>query len=180
MYMLKEIVYYGLHRILWALLSIPSLRIRRMLLRMCGAKIGHVSIMTGLRVIAPWKLCIDNGSTINSDVLLDCRGGLCIGKNVMIGYRSSIHSMGHKFNKSNFPVFKDSVKINDGVIIYSHCYISPGVTMMENSTLLPCTVLMRTIVDKFEVYAGNPAVLRNKINPDVIRSAVYNKSPLGF
>lgn len=180
MYTIKEMIFYGAHRILWVLLKFPSLNFRRLILSICGADIGRVSFMAGVRVIAPWKLSIGSGTTINSDVLLDCRGGLCIGENVMVGYGTSIHTMGHKYSLTNFPTFKKSVEIHAGTVIYSHCYIGPGVIISKCCTLLPGTFILKGFTKPLEVYAGNPGILVRALDSDLHRGSQYNSSPLGF
>jgi len=180
MFVIKEILFYGAHRILWALMKFPSLKFRQQILIICGANIGKASFMTDVRVIAPWKLTIGYGVTINSNVLLDCRGGLVIGDNVMVGYSTSIHSMGHKYSQASFPVFKRPVEIRSGTIIFSHCYLGPGIIVEKSCTLLPGTFMLRQLTKPYEVYEGNPCVLVRTLEAAVDRGGLYNSSPLGF
>lgn len=180
MYTLKEIIFYGAHRVLWLLMRFPSLKFRKLILSICGADIGRVSFMSGVRVIAPWKLSIGGGTTVNSDVLLDCRGGLFIGENVMVGYGTSIHSMGHKYAQENFPSFKNRVEIQAGTVIFSHCYIGPGVVIGRGCTLMPGTFILKGFTKPYEVYAGNPCALIRTLDGGLNRGSQYNSSPLGF
>ncbi len=180
MYTLKEIIWYGFHRMLWLLLSFPSLYWRRFLLNLFGANVGRVSIMSNLKVIAPWKLEIGNGVTINSGVFLDSRGGICIGDDVMVGYNTAIHSIGHNYHLNGFPVFKKQVNIYKGTIIYSHCYIGPGVSINENCTLLPGTFILKSTSASNQVYTGNPCQLIKTLDVEIDRGPQYNSSPLGF
>ena len=63
-------------------------------------KIGkNVSIHIGVKIIAPWNLKIGNNCTINSSCMIDARGGISISDNVMIGYQSCIHSIGHDYRR---------------------------------------------------------------------------------
>ena len=116
---IKEFIYYLCHRILWLLFLIPSIQTKKIILRICGSKIGkNVSIHIGVKIIAPWNLCIGNNCTINSSCMIDARGGIEIDDNVMIGYKSSLHSIGHRYNEENFPVFINILLIDKNRIIF--------------------------------------------------------------
>lgn len=156
---LKNDVYYLCHRLLWLICNIVFFqRLRRMVLVLCGAKISSdTTILLGVRIICPWKLSLGSGSAINSNCLIDARGHIHIGKNVQIGYDSSIHSMGHKYNVDNFPAFKAPVYIGDNVVIYPKVFINPGSRIEDNVVVHPGSVV-RGVLGKNGVYAGNPIV----------------------
>ncbi len=177
---IKELVYFFCHRILWLLFYIPSIKFRILILRLCGSKIGkNVSIHMGVRIIAPWNLFIGDNSTINSSCMIDARGGLVISSNVMIGYNTAIHSMGHKYKQDGFPTFKSKIDIKENVIIFSHCFIGPGVILNSGCTLLPKTVILSGSVDSGATLLGNPyKILEGKNISD--RGKQFHNSPFGF
>lgn len=177
---IKELVYFFCHRILWLLFYIPSIKLRVLLLRICGAKIGkNVSIHMGVKIIAPWNLSIGNNSTINSSCMIDARGVITISENVMIGYKSSVHSIGHKYKEDDFPVFKAEVNIKNNVIIFSHCFIGPGVLLNSGCTLLPKTVVLSGQFDSGTTLLGNPYKVLDEKNISN-RGKQFHNSPFGF
>lgn len=146
----------------------------------CNAKIGkNVSIHIGVKIIAPWNLKIGDNSTINSSCMIDARGGVTISDNVMVGYKSSIHSIGHNYKKDDFPVFKSNVIIDTDVVIFSHCFIGPGVHLKDGCTLLPTTTVFKGVYDEKSTLIGNPSKVISK-NGDVKRGKQFHNSPLGF
>ena len=176
----KELLYFFCHRIMWLLFYIPSIKLRVLILRLCGAKIGkNVSIHMGVKIIAPWNLLIGNNSTVNSSCMVDARGGVTISDNVMIGYNTAIHSIGHKYKEDKFPVFKSKIDIRKNVIIFSHCFIGPGVVLNTGCTLLPKTTILRGTFDSDTTLLGNPyKILEGKNTAD--RGKQFHNSPFGF
>ena len=111
--------------------------------------------------------------------MIDARGGIIISDNVMIGYNTSLHSIGHKYKEDNFPVFKSKIDIKENVIIFSHCFIGPGVVLNSGCTLLPKTVLLSGSFDSGTTLLGNPyKIIDNKNMSN--RGKQYHNSPFGF
>ena len=100
--------------------------------------------------------------------MIDARGGISISDNVMIGYQSSIHSIGHNYREDKFPVFKSAVKIDSDVVIFSHCFVGPGVHLKYGCTLLPTTTVFKGVYDERSTLIGNPCKVINK-NGNVVR-----------
>jgi acetyltransferase-like isoleucine patch superfamily enzyme len=97
----------------------------------------------------------------------------------MIGYQSSIHSIGHNYKENNFPVFKSAVKLDSDVVIFSHCFIGPGVHLKDGCTLLPATTVFKGVYDEKSTLIGNPSKVISK-NGDVKRGEQFHNSPFGF
>lgn len=180
-YFIKENLYYIFHRFLWLLLLIPSVGFRRVLLNLCGANIAHhVSILLGVKILAPWRLVIKSGTTVNSSVLLDARGGLTIGRNCQVGYGSKIHSMGHSVKSSNFSAIKNGVNIKDNVVIFSESYIGPGTNIGKNVIIYPRTVIFgKHSIEDHSRICGNPY---KHLSPSTtnLSDSKFNNSPLGL
>lgn len=154
---IKENIYFLSHRIFWLALLIPSNSLRIFFLKITGAKIGkNVSILSNVKIIAPWNLTIGMNSTINSNSIIDCRGKINIGSNTMIGRNVSIHSVGHSYNDPHFSYKKGIVTIEKGAIIYPYCFIGPNIKIGEFSVVLPNSWVNKNI-NKNEIVSGNPA-----------------------
>jgi putative colanic acid biosynthesis acetyltransferase WcaF len=175
----KENIYFFFHRILWLSLYFPSIKIRRLLLIMFGAKVDkNVSLLIGLKVIAPWKLSLGSNTTINSNVTLDCRGGVKIGNNVMIGRNSSIHSVGHSYKSNGFIYFESNVNIDDDVLIYPNVFIGPSICISKGTVVLPNS-WVKNNTNEYDVICGVPAIKLENIKRKVDYTS-YNPSIFGI
>lgn len=109
-------------------------------------------------------LKIGKNTIINSDVILDRRGGLIIGSNVNISREVAIYTGGHEIDSSGFAYYSSSVIINDYVWIGTRAMIMPGVTIGEGAVILPGAIVTHDC-EPYTVYAGIPAKkirMRNK------------------
>lgn len=165
---IKNDIYYFFHRIFWVFYNLCIFQsLRKYLLRLTGVNISdNVNLLMGVRIIAPWKLKISSGSCINSNCLIDARGGIEIGLNTQIGYGCSIHSMGHKYSVDGFPVFKQNVRIGSNVILFPNVFINPGTTISDGAIVLPGSVVHGFLLEN-GVYGGNPAkfIKENLVEP---------------
>jgi putative colanic acid biosynthesis acetyltransferase WcaF len=173
----KENLYYLAHRIIWLLLLFPSVSIRIGILKIFGAKISNnVSILSGVKIIEPWRLCIGEHTTINSNVLLDCRGEVSIGSFTMIGRETSIHSVGHSYKDKLFKYYKGKVYVGNNVIIYPNVFIGPKIYIAEGTVVLPNSWVQKS-TELNDVVAGVPA---KKVNTNTTNSYKSHFNPSIF
>src|SRR5689334_883343 len=65
----------------------PYAALKRFLLNLAGAQIGHnVHIYPGVRIFVPQGLTIGNNVSISSYTIITTAGTVTIGNNVLIGY----------------------------------------------------------------------------------------------
>lgn len=79
-----------------------------------------------------------------------------IGNNVTIAHESSIYTLGHDVDNPNFPTKGRNVEIKDNAVLFAGSKIMPGVTIGENSVILPYSIVTKS-VPKNEIWGGNPA-----------------------
>lgn len=100
-----------------------------------------------------------------SNALFNTRSGkIIIGRNVMFGHECQILAGKHADNYSDPLKFKPTIenaidfdiRIEDGVWLTSRVIVIGGVTVGQNSTVLPGSVVMRDIPPNC-VAGGNPA-----------------------
>jgi len=123
----------------------------------CRMRIGErSSIHRHCRIYQPDCITIGDNSVINYGVLLDGRGGLCIGDNVSISDGTVILTLEHDVDDPAFNLRPGPVHIHDDVFIGSCARILPGVTLGEGSVIGVGAVVTRD-VDPYTVVCGVPA-----------------------
>jgi len=138
----------------------PSIRLRKLIYRIMGAKIGkHCTLHIGTQIRSPYYLEICEGSIIGDNTMLDARNHLKIGKNVVLASNVSIYTMQHNHRDPSFGCKFDrdmSVQLDDRVWIGSNVTILPGVHIGEGAVCCAGCVVTKD-VEPFAVVAGVPA-----------------------
>lgn len=136
---------------------VPGSFLRGVLLNAIGCSIGKsVGLHPRIRFTWPGRIEIGDDSTINFGVFLDSRGGLSIGRHVMIGHHCSLYTATHDLDSGDFRTLKRPVVVGDWVVIFPHALIMPGVKISEGAVVLPGSVVVKD-VPPFTVVGGNPA-----------------------
>lgn len=126
-------------------------------LRLKGVSIGKgVKIYGKIIIKYPRNLKIGNYTTINDGVLLNCKGGILIGKHCRISSNSQLHSTGLSIDE--FPRVHKSKKIilEDNVWLGSSSVVTKGVVIGKNSTVGALSLVNKNI-DPSSFYGGIPA-----------------------
>lgn len=132
----------------------------------CGCKINYVTQgFKGVKIMSAngdfSKFKIDVTSHLKSDTIIECSGGITIGKYFHPGRGLTIFSANHNYkNAKKIPydevVIEKPVIIKDFVWIGANVTISPGVTINEG-----CIVASGSVVSKnvsfCAIVGGNPA-----------------------
>lgn len=149
-------------RILRTLPGRTSQRLRIIVLRAAGAKIGrNVILAQGVRVIGPECLQIADDASVARDSVLDARGGLLLQQGALIGFESIILTSTHNSEVIGQPVhsqgmFKKEVTIGPYTWIGARCIVQPGVKIGANVIVGSSAVVTKDLLDG-AIYAGIPA-----------------------
>jgi len=125
--------------------------------RLKGVSIGKgVKIYGKIIIKYPKNLKIGDYSTLNDGVLLNCKGGISIGKHCRLSSNSQLHSTGLSIDE--FPRTHKSKKIilKDNVWLGSSSVVTMGVVIGENSTVGALSLVNKNI-DPSSFYGGIPA-----------------------
>lgn len=136
---------------------VPSHRIRQAVLRMWGARIGRESaIFRGTTVLGIEGIRIGEACVVGFRCLLDGRGGLTIGDNVVIA--SDVHFIaGHHLpNSPDFGYVLEPTVVEDHVWIASRSTVLEGVTLGRGAVVAACS-LVRTSIEPMQISGGVPA-----------------------
>ncbi len=159
--------------ILWYLFGSPliqsrwivSSRLRVLLLRAFGARIGREVVMrkAGLDVKFPWKLEIGDNTWIGANVKIDNLAAVRIGANVVVSNDVYLCTGNHDYSDPHMRLFVQPVALQDGCWVAVRAVVCPGVTVGEGAVLAAGSVANRN-VPPFEIHGGNPAVFVRRRN----------------
>jgi putative colanic acid biosynthesis acetyltransferase WcaF len=144
---------------------IPSHTLRQAYLRLFGATIGKdSSIFRGTTILDIANLQIGEACSIGFRCMLDARGGITIGDNVVLA--SDVHIIGgyHDHNDPAFTPILEPCVIEDYVWVASRSTILSGVTLGRGAVVGGCS-MVRGDVGPLEVVAGVPAKVRSMRDP---------------
>lgn len=156
---------------------IPSHTVRLWVLRLWGAEIGRdTSILMGTTVLGIENLRIGDRTTIGSRCLLDARGSLTIGNNVVVA--SDVHFVGggHDINSPEFTAWRVPIVIEDYAWIASRATVV-AVTVGRGAVVGACA-LVRENVPPLTVVGGVPSKPIGTRNPDALRYSGRFRPPL--
>ena len=136
---------------------IPFWSWRRCLLRLAGMKFGEGSfIMKRNYFMNANLISIGKHSHVNTQCILDGRGGITIGSSVSISHRVNIMTGSHDYKSTNFQgIFKP-------IVIEDYAWIGVGATILQGVTIgRGAVVCAGAVVTKdvpaYAVVAGVPA-----------------------
>lgn len=131
---------------------------RNGLLRCFGAKIGRqVHIDPSARIFIPWNIEIDDWSSIGFDTLIYNLGMVSIGRNVTISQRAHLCAGSHDYRRSDLPLVKATMRIDDSAWICADAFVGPNVLIAEGAIVGARAVAMKN-VPPWTIVAGNPAL----------------------
>jgi acetyltransferase-like isoleucine patch superfamily enzyme len=104
--------------------------------------------------------------SVNSGAILDGRGGITIGNDVMIGPHTAIYSSGHNFSQPGQPMtsldhIMAPVIISDDVWIGAHVCIPGGITIGQGAVIAAGAVVTKDVED-YTIVSGVPAQVIGK------------------
>lgn len=135
---------------------IPSWYIRRVFYILMGMKIGKKSrIGINTTIVDPKRIIIGDRTIINEDCHLDGRGGLTIGNDTSISFKTIIITATHN-EENNFKYFSEKTIIKDHVWIGANAIILNGSTL-ENQCVIGAGCVFKGKTNEKEIYVGNPA-----------------------
>ena len=130
--------------------------LKNLCLRLRGATIGKgVKIYGKIVVKYPRKLVVGDYSTLNDGVLLNCKGGIIIGKHCRLSSYSQLHSTGLNLDKFPRKHYSKKIILKDNVWLGSSSVVTKGVVIGENSTIGALSLVNKN-VEPSCFYAGSP------------------------
>ena len=136
----------------------PFSSLKRLVLRMFGAKIGKgVVIKPRVTIKYPWRLNIGDHVWIGEYVWIDNLANVEIGSHSCISQGAMLLCGNHNYKKPSFDLIIGDIKLEDGVWIGAHAVVTPGVECKSHSVLSVNSVATKDL-QPYTVYQGNPAI----------------------
>lgn len=155
---------------LWQLCSIlffmspfcPSSKLRAIILRWFGAKVGNGLVMSKPRVNIkfPWRLTIGNHVWIGENAWILNIDRVVIGDSVNIAQGAMLLTGNHNYKSVEFETITGPITLEDGVFIGAQSVVCPGVTCKSHSILAVGSVATKHL-EPYKIYMGVPAVYKN-------------------
>lgn len=155
---------------------VPSHTIRLAVLRLLGATIGRgSSVFRGTAVVEIEFLTIGRNTTVGSRCVLDARGGLWIGDNVVIANDVEIISGGHDVQHPDFlPIMPNPSVIEDYVWIANRA-MTVG-CLIRRGAVVQAHALIVGEVGELDIVGGIPAKVIGKRDADALGYSGKNRS----
>ena len=156
---------------------IPVHAIRQGYLRLFGATIGKdTAIMRGTNVLDIEYFTIGDRSVVGFRCLLDCRGGVAIGDDVVIASDTHIISVAHDVNHPDFLPVAIPVVIEDYVWIASRAMTLAS--HIRRGAVVAAHAVVNRDVGELEIVGGVPARVIERRNPEALQYSRKFKPPL--
>ena len=153
----KRIFWYGFNICFLMNRYNPFSSLKRLVLRMFGAKIGRgVVIKPAVNIKYPWKLEIGDHTWIGEGVWIDNLGDVKIGANCCISQGALLLCGNHNYKKATFDLVVGDITLEDGVWIGAKSIVTGGVTCRSHAVLAAGSITSKNL-DAFWIYRGNPA-----------------------
>ncbi len=136
----------------------PFRRLKVVLLRIFGAKVGKgVNIKPSINIKYPWLLEVGDYAWLGENVWIDNLGMIKIGANACISQGALLLTGNHDYSRSTFDLMVKPITLEDGVWIGAKAMVTPGVTCYSHSLLSVGSVATKDM-EAYGIYQGNPAV----------------------
>lgn len=154
---------------------VPSHTVRLGALRLWGATIGSgTTISRGTTVFDIDKLVIGEGCSIGFRCLLDARGRITLGDNVVLASDTQLITGSHVIDSDDFAAEFRPITIESYVWVASRSTIVSGVTIGRGGVVGACS-LVRHDVPSMAVVAGVPARHRADRTSALTYSAAFRR-----
>ncbi|MFH0863476.1 MAG: acyltransferase [Candidatus Gottesmanbacteria bacterium] len=119
--------------------------------------------MDNCRIHSPYGIEIGDYTSINHHSVIDGRGGLKIGKYVMISNNVCVFTSSHSFQKRDKPmrfqaITQGRIVIEDDAWIGVNAVIMPGVTVGKGA-IIAANAVVTNDVESYSIVGGIPAKL---------------------
>jgi putative colanic acid biosynthesis acetyltransferase WcaF len=141
---------------------LTSYRLKRVLLRLFGARIGvGVIIKPGVKVKYPWRLVVGDHAWIGERTWIDNMEDVELGPHVVVSQGAYLCTGNHDWSDPGMPLAPRPIVVDRGAWIGAFARVGPGRLIGEEAVLSLGAVLL-TDAQPSGIYAGNPASLVGK------------------
>lgn len=154
----------------------PMYRWRNFLLRLFGAQVHKSArIRPTVTVEVPWNLTVGKQSIVGDFAILYCLGPVTIGERVTISQYAHLCAGSHDFTRSDMPLLKPPIVIEDDVWVSADVFVGPGVRIGQG-VVVGARANVFSDLPPWKICVGSPAkavrarVLDNAFSPELRQS----------
>lgn len=154
-------------RVLWTYLLEPLVSglpkpmslIRIMAMRWMGASIGQGCLIArGVKVLMPWNLTLEDRVVIGSGVDLYNYAPIHVGSGAVVSQGAYLCTGSHDFREPDFPLIYSPITIGRECWLAAGVFVCPGVSVTDGVVVGARSVVTKSLVEPWSIYAGHPAV----------------------
>ncbi len=135
----------------------PSSKLKIMVLRMFGAKIGRGCVLKpSMNIKSPWYLTVGDYCFLGERVWIDSLAPVTLGNNVCISQDVYLCCGNHDWTDPHFGKTVKPIIVEDGVWIATRATVLSGVTLRSHSVIAAGAIMSKDS-EPYRIYAGNPA-----------------------
>jgi putative colanic acid biosynthesis acetyltransferase WcaF len=158
----KRLCWYYINAWIFRTYWLPLSGIKRLLLKLFGAKVGKgIIIKPGVNIKYPWKLAIGNFVWIGEGVWIDNLDRVTIGNHCCLSQGAMLLCGNHDYRSETFDLITKPIDLEEGVWIGARSVVCPGVHCGHHSVLAVGSVATLDLKAN-GIYQGNPAVLKKE------------------
>lgn len=155
---IKQLLWYFINIIFFVNPLNPSGKLKIILLKLFGAKLGsNIIIKPSVNIKYPWKLIVGNNSWIGERVWIDNLAMVTIGDNVCISQGAMLLTGNHNYKKEAFDLIVKPIELHNGSWIGAKSLVGPGVIAESHAVLSALSVATENL-SAYTIYQGNPAI----------------------
>lgn len=152
-------------RALWYIIGQPLFRLtfhnwygaRAALLRAFGARLARdVRLRPSVIVEQPWNLTMGENSAIGDRSIVYCLGPITIGRHVTISHGCHLCAGTHDFTRSDLPLLRPPVTLEDDCWLGADVFIGPNVTVGRGAIIGARSAVFKDAEGGW-IHLGNPA-----------------------
>lgn len=155
---LSRFFWYYINALIFNTSLFPIMGLKRILLRIFGAKIGKgVIIKPSVHIKYPWNLSIGDFAWVGEGVWIDNLVQVEIGAHACISQGAYLFCGNHDFKKATFDLVVKPIRMEEGAWVGAGAMVCPGVVLHSHSVLAAGSVATQPIA-AYTIAQGNPAV----------------------
>ena len=126
-------------------------------LRVMGARIGpNCLFLPGVRVLMPWNLHLHDHVAIGEGVNIYNFAPVEIHRMTVVSQFVYLCTGSHDYRKYDMPLIFSPIIIGEQVWIAAGVFVAPGVEIADGVVVGAMSVVTRSLLEQWSVYAGNP------------------------
>ncbi|NOG55026.1 MAG: colanic acid biosynthesis acetyltransferase WcaF [Planctomycetes bacterium] len=135
----------------------PLYRWRNFLLRLFGAQVHKSArIRPTATIEVPWNLTVGRQSIVGDFAILYCLGPVSIGERVTISQFAHLCAGSHDFTRSDMPLLKPPIVIEDDVWVSADVFVGPGVRI-SRGVVVGARANVFNDLPAWKICVGSPA-----------------------